>query len=142
MTDPLPGLAISIQVTFDGGSELGWLASFQTTLRYFIFFLPFYCHMFIQIRQIFAPELTAEEWKPILAVQSSINIPIESTWSYDRQFNGCSLRNILEDGRIHLTPGDLIHRYFQQFNFVKSLIPCMQESLPLALAQDCPDRPR
>ncbi|KAJ7872004.1 hypothetical protein B0H14DRAFT_3131698 [Mycena olivaceomarginata] len=85
--------AISIQVTFDGGSELGWLASFQTTLR-----------------QIFAPELTAEEWKPILAVQSSINIPIESTWSYDRQFNGRSLRNILEDGRIHLTPGDLIHR--------------------------------
>ncbi|KAJ7429792.1 hypothetical protein B0H11DRAFT_2181067 [Mycena galericulata] len=85
--------AISIQVTFDGGSELGWLASFQTTLR-----------------QIFAPELTAEEWKPILAVQSSINIPIESTWSYDRQFNGRSLRNILEDGRIHLIPGDLIHR--------------------------------
>ncbi|KAJ7853169.1 hypothetical protein B0H14DRAFT_2354492, partial [Mycena olivaceomarginata] len=85
--------AISIQVTFDGGSELGWLASFQTTLR-----------------QIFAPELTAKEWKPILAVQSSINIPIESTWSYDRQFNGRSLRNILEDGRIHLTPGDLIHR--------------------------------
>ncbi|KAJ7862259.1 hypothetical protein B0H14DRAFT_3614015 [Mycena olivaceomarginata] len=85
--------AISIQVTFDGGSELGWLASFQTTLR-----------------QIFAPELTAEEWKPILAVQSSINIPIESTWSYDRQFNGRSLRNILEDGRIHLTPRDLIHR--------------------------------
>ncbi|KAJ7839409.1 hypothetical protein B0H13DRAFT_1650231 [Mycena leptocephala] len=26
--------AISIQVTFDGGSELGWLASFQTTLRH------------------------------------------------------------------------------------------------------------
>ncbi|KAJ7249015.1 hypothetical protein C8J57DRAFT_1002452, partial [Mycena rebaudengoi] len=27
--------AISIQVTFDGGSELGWLASFQTNLRCF-----------------------------------------------------------------------------------------------------------
>lgn len=25
--------AISVQVTFDGGSELGWLAAFQTTLR-------------------------------------------------------------------------------------------------------------
>ncbi|KAJ7841991.1 hypothetical protein B0H14DRAFT_3693007 [Mycena olivaceomarginata] len=33
---------------------------------------------------IFAPELTAEEWKPILAVQSSINIPIESTWNLFR----------------------------------------------------------
>ncbi|KAJ6449991.1 hypothetical protein C8R45DRAFT_1114394 [Mycena sanguinolenta] len=85
--------AISIQVTFDGGSELGWLASFQTNLR-----------------EIFAPELTAEEWKPVLAVQSPINVPIESTWSYDRQFNGRTLRDILEEGRVHLIPGDLIHR--------------------------------
>ncbi|KAJ6629044.1 hypothetical protein B0H10DRAFT_1939943 [Mycena sp. CBHHK59/15] len=62
--------ATSVQVTFDGGSELGWLAAFQTTLR-----------------ETFAPALSAEEWKPVVAVQSSNNIPIESTWSYDRKFN-------------------------------------------------------
>ncbi|KAJ7447515.1 hypothetical protein B0H11DRAFT_1744791, partial [Mycena galericulata] len=45
-----------------------------------------------------------------VAVQSSTNIPIESTWSYDRQFNGRSMRDILEEGRIHLIPGDFVHR--------------------------------
>ncbi|KAJ7837607.1 hypothetical protein B0H13DRAFT_2368086 [Mycena leptocephala] len=68
--------ATSVQVTFDGGSELGWLAAFQTTLR-----------------ETFAPKLSAEEWKPVVAVQSSSNIPIESTWSYDRKFNGRTIRD-------------------------------------------------
>ncbi|KAJ6484892.1 hypothetical protein C8R45DRAFT_999611 [Mycena sanguinolenta] len=68
--------AISVQVTFDGGSELGWLSAFQTTLR-----------------EVFAPELSVNEWKPVVAVKSSSNIPIESTWSYDRQFNGRTLRD-------------------------------------------------
>ncbi|KAJ7266659.1 hypothetical protein C8J57DRAFT_1068487 [Mycena rebaudengoi] len=77
--------AISIQVTFDGGSELGWLAAFQTTLR-------------------------SEQWKPVIAVQSSINVPIQSTWSYDCRFNGRSIRDVLEEGRVHLIPGDLVHR--------------------------------
>ncbi|KAK7021611.1 hypothetical protein R3P38DRAFT_3317776 [Favolaschia claudopus] len=86
--------AISVQVTFDGGSELGWLSAFQTTLR-----------------ETFAPELSTAEWPACVAVQSSINIPIESTWSYDRKFNGRTLREILEEGRIHLIPGDLIHRH-------------------------------
>ncbi|KAJ7333998.1 hypothetical protein DFH08DRAFT_750059 [Mycena albidolilacea] len=85
--------AISVQVTFDGGSELGWLAAFQTTLR-----------------EVFAPDLSAEEWKPVVAVKSTSNIPIESTWSYDRKFNGRSMRDILEEGRIHLIPGDVVHR--------------------------------
>ncbi|KAJ7475410.1 hypothetical protein B0H11DRAFT_2032889, partial [Mycena galericulata] len=85
--------AIPIQFTFDGGSELGWLAAFQTTLR-----------------EVFAPNLPTEQWKPVVAVQSSTNIPIESTWSYDRQFNGRSMRDILEEGRIHLIPGDFVHR--------------------------------
>ncbi|KAJ7794463.1 hypothetical protein B0H14DRAFT_2621896 [Mycena olivaceomarginata] len=84
--------AISVQVTFDGGSELGWLAAFRTTLR-----------------EIFAPELSPEEWKPVVAVQSSSNIPIESTWSYDRKFNGRSIREVLKEGRIHLIPGDVVH---------------------------------
>ncbi|KAJ7871806.1 hypothetical protein B0H14DRAFT_2344978, partial [Mycena olivaceomarginata] len=88
--------AISVQVTFDGGSELGWLAAFQTTLRFL---------------EIFAPELSPEEWKPVVAVQSSSNIPIESTWSYDRKFNGRSIREVLEEGRIHLIPGDVVHTY-------------------------------
>ncbi|KAJ7912784.1 hypothetical protein B0H13DRAFT_2474022 [Mycena leptocephala] len=85
--------AISVQVTFDGGSELGWLAAFQTTLR-----------------EVFAPDLSAEEWKPVVAVKSTSNIPIESTWSYDRKFNSRSMRDILEEGRIHLIPGDVVHR--------------------------------
>ncbi|KAJ7788030.1 hypothetical protein B0H14DRAFT_2398824 [Mycena olivaceomarginata] len=72
--------AISVQVTFDGGSELGWLAAFQTTLR---FLFPFQ--------------------------SSCFNIPIESTWSYDRKFNGRSIREVLEEGRIHLIPGDVVH---------------------------------
>ncbi|KAJ7801551.1 hypothetical protein B0H14DRAFT_2615151 [Mycena olivaceomarginata] len=93
--------AISVQVTFDGGSELGWLAAFQTTLR-----------------EIFAPELSLEEWKPVVAVQSSSNIPIESTWSYDRKFNGRSIREVLEEGRIHLTPGDVVHTYIGLDEFV------------------------
>ncbi|KAJ6502091.1 hypothetical protein C8R45DRAFT_975356 [Mycena sanguinolenta] len=85
--------AISVQVTFDGGSELGWLSAFQTTLR-----------------ELFAPELSVNEWKPVVAVKSSSNIPIESTWSYDRQFNGRTLRDVLEEGRIYLIPGDAVHR--------------------------------
>ncbi|KAJ7118128.1 hypothetical protein C8R44DRAFT_625780, partial [Mycena epipterygia] len=83
--------AISVQVTFDGGSELGWLAAFQTTLSFEVY-------------------LSAEEWKPAVAVKSTSNIPIESTWSYDRKFNGRSMRDILEEGRIHLIPGDVVHR--------------------------------
>ncbi|KAJ7287662.1 hypothetical protein C8J57DRAFT_1496089 [Mycena rebaudengoi] len=82
-----------VQVTFDGGSELGWLAAFQTTLR-----------------EVFAPDLSAEEWKPVVTVNSTSNIPIESTWSYDRKFNGRSMRDMLEEGRIHLIPGDVVHR--------------------------------
>ncbi|KAJ7864309.1 hypothetical protein B0H14DRAFT_2736651, partial [Mycena olivaceomarginata] len=58
-------------------------------------------------REIFAPDLST--WKPVVAVKSSSNISIESTWSYDRQFNGRSLRDILEEGRIHLIPGDVVH---------------------------------
>ncbi|KAJ7453038.1 hypothetical protein B0H11DRAFT_1741523 [Mycena galericulata] len=76
--------SISVQVTFDGGSELGWLAAFQTTLR---------C-----------------EWMPVVAVKSTSNIPIESTWSYDHKFNDRLMRDILEEGRIHLIPGDVVHR--------------------------------
>ncbi|KAJ7839693.1 hypothetical protein B0H14DRAFT_2587826 [Mycena olivaceomarginata] len=44
--------ATSVQVTFDGGGELGWLAAFQTTLR-----------------EVFAPELSADEWRPVVAVK-------------------------------------------------------------------------
>ncbi|KAJ7246194.1 hypothetical protein C8J57DRAFT_1678352 [Mycena rebaudengoi] len=73
--------------------ELGWLAAFQTTLR-----------------EVFAPDLSAEEWKPVIAVNSTSNIPIESTWSYDRKFNGRSMWDMLEEGRIHLIPGDVVHR--------------------------------
>ncbi|KAF8143208.1 hypothetical protein K438DRAFT_1876524, partial [Mycena galopus ATCC 62051] len=82
-----------VQVTFDGGSELDWLAAIQTTLR-----------------ETFAPDLSAEEWKPVVAVQSSSNILIESTRSYDRKFNGRTIRDVLEEGRIYLIPGDVIHR--------------------------------
>ncbi|KAK6991980.1 hypothetical protein R3P38DRAFT_2482587, partial [Favolaschia claudopus] len=87
--------ATSVQLTFDGGSELGWLAAFQTTLR---------CKF---------SKLSLQQWPPRVAVKSTSNIPIliESTWSYDRKFNGRSLRDILEEGRIHLLPGDLIHRH-------------------------------
>ncbi|KAJ7792691.1 hypothetical protein B0H14DRAFT_3160043 [Mycena olivaceomarginata] len=80
------------RVTFNDGSELSWLAAFQTTLR-----------------EVFAPDLSAEEWKLVVAVKSTSNIPIESTWSYDRKFNGRSMRDILEEGRIHLIPGDVVH---------------------------------
>ncbi|KAJ6573613.1 hypothetical protein B0H10DRAFT_1838283, partial [Mycena sp. CBHHK59/15] len=81
--------ATSVQVTFDGGSELGWLAAFQTTLR------------------SLCSRTLSDEWRPVVAVKSTSNISIESTWSYDRQFNGRSLRAIIEEGCIHLIPGDL-----------------------------------
>ncbi|KAJ7799022.1 hypothetical protein B0H14DRAFT_2388344, partial [Mycena olivaceomarginata] len=77
--------AIPVQVTFDGGSELGWFSAFQTTLR-----------------EVFVPDLSVEDWKPVVAVKSTSNIPIESTWAYDRQLNGRSLRETLEEGRIYL----------------------------------------
>ncbi|KAK7007188.1 hypothetical protein R3P38DRAFT_3598997 [Favolaschia claudopus] len=38
-------------------------------------------------------------------------VSIESAWSFDRNFNGRSLREILEEGPIHLIPGNLIHRH-------------------------------
>ncbi|KAJ7897333.1 hypothetical protein B0H14DRAFT_2557937 [Mycena olivaceomarginata] len=69
-------------------------------------------------KEIFAPELSPEEWKPVVAVQSSSNIPIESTWSYDRKFNGRSIREVLEEGRIHLIPGDVVHTYIGLDKFV------------------------
>ncbi|KAF8190743.1 hypothetical protein K438DRAFT_1763184 [Mycena galopus ATCC 62051] len=96
------GVEIWRYVTFDGGSELGWLAAFQTTLR-----------------EVFAPDLSAEEWKPVVAVKSTSNIPIESTWSYDRKFNGRSMRDILEEGRIHLIPGDVVYRELFQWLWPK-----------------------
>ncbi|KAJ7712307.1 hypothetical protein B0H14DRAFT_2645370 [Mycena olivaceomarginata] len=114
-----PGIGIDIYGMRDHVGKILWLVVVpnsrlsDTIGHVFLDMVSIYKAISIQVTlmvAIFAPELTAEEWKPILAVQSSINIPIESTWSYDRQFNGRSLRNILEDGRIHLTPGDLIHR--------------------------------
>ncbi|KAF8176164.1 hypothetical protein K438DRAFT_1607862, partial [Mycena galopus ATCC 62051] len=45
-----------------------------------------------------------------IAVQSSSNIPIESTWLYDRKFNGRTIRDVLEEGCIHPIPGDVIHK--------------------------------
>ncbi|KAF8170609.1 hypothetical protein K438DRAFT_1478725, partial [Mycena galopus ATCC 62051] len=36
---------------------------------------------------------------PVVAVQSSSNILIESTWSYDRKFNGRSIRDVLKEGQ-------------------------------------------
>ncbi|KAF8153656.1 hypothetical protein K438DRAFT_1622713 [Mycena galopus ATCC 62051] len=103
--------ATSVQVTFDGGSELGWLAAFQTILRWAFLCSNFWItNLYFGLRETFAPELSAEEWKPVVAVQSSSNIPIESTWSYDRKFNGRTIRDILEGGCIHLIPGDVIHK--------------------------------
>ncbi|KAK7029057.1 hypothetical protein R3P38DRAFT_3515958 [Favolaschia claudopus] len=87
--------AVSVQVTFDGGSELGWLAAFQTTLR------P---------RQEFAPRLSIVDWPPTVSVKSSSNISIESA----------CLRDILEEGRIHLIPGNLIHSFLDYFNNQKT----------------------
>ncbi|KAJ7753459.1 hypothetical protein B0H16DRAFT_1886898 [Mycena metata] len=85
--------AISVQVTFNGGSELGWLAAFQTTLR-----------------EVFAPDLSTDEWRPVVAVKSTSNITIESAWSYDRQFNGRTLRAIIEEG----------HEFVDYFNNKKT----------------------
>jgi hypothetical protein len=106
-------IAISVQVTFDGGSELGVAfrfsnnteVSFFVSARSGIPLSPFsenhqYTHA--MSRETFAPDLSTQEWKPVVAVKSSSKIPIESTWSYDPQFNGRSLRDILEEGRIHL----------------------------------------
>ncbi|KAJ7026380.1 hypothetical protein C8F04DRAFT_966448, partial [Mycena alexandri] len=53
------------------------------------------------------------------AVKSTSNITIESAWSYDRQFNGRTLRAIIEEGRIHLIPGDLLHRQVSVYLNVK-----------------------
>ncbi|KAJ7167784.1 hypothetical protein C8R46DRAFT_1270142, partial [Mycena filopes] len=85
--------ATSVQVTFDGGSELGWLAAFQTTLR---------CELSL------GHGLTCT---PLMNLSTESNITIESAWSYDRQFNGRTLRAVIEEGRIHLIPGDLLHRH-------------------------------
>ncbi|KAJ7721702.1 hypothetical protein B0H16DRAFT_1699548 [Mycena metata] len=60
--------AISVQVTFDGGSELGWLAAFQTTLR-----------------EVFAPDLSTDEWRPVVAVKSTSNITIDSMGEHFEQ---------------------------------------------------------
>ncbi|KAF8187694.1 hypothetical protein K438DRAFT_1764849 [Mycena galopus ATCC 62051] len=67
------------------------------------------------VLETFAPDLSAEEWKPVVAVQSSSNIPIESTWSYDRKFNGRTIWDVLEEGRIHLIPGDIVQIGLDEF---------------------------
>ncbi|KAJ7699470.1 hypothetical protein B0H14DRAFT_2649143 [Mycena olivaceomarginata] len=89
--------------------------------------IPDNLEVFVSLsKEIFAPELSPEEWKPVVAVQSSSNIPIESTWSYDRKFNGRSIREVLEEGRIHLIPGDVVHIDYGLENLA---IPVTQEAI-------------
>ncbi|KAJ7849498.1 hypothetical protein B0H14DRAFT_3668187 [Mycena olivaceomarginata] len=85
-----------------GANLVGWPHSNDTEIT----------NSYFDFRETFAPELSAEDWKPVVAVQSSSNIPIESTWSYDRKFNGRTIPDVLEEGRIHLIPGDVIHKNF------------------------------
>ncbi|KAK6984681.1 hypothetical protein R3P38DRAFT_2575599 [Favolaschia claudopus] len=85
-------------VFLDMVSELGWLAAFQTTLRYVNSALGVNDSLIhLANRQEFAPRLSVVEWPPTVSVKSTSNISIESAWSYDRNFNGRSLREILED---------------------------------------------
>ncbi|KAJ7588666.1 hypothetical protein C8J56DRAFT_785419 [Mycena floridula] len=84
---------IPIQMTVDGGSEVGWMHSAQTTLRY-----------------VYMPELSPDAWKPMVSLPSTSNVSIEATWWFERRFDGLSLRDILEQGRAHLRTGDEIHQ--------------------------------
>ncbi|KAJ7584904.1 hypothetical protein C8J56DRAFT_892604 [Mycena floridula] len=84
--------AIPIQATVDGGSEVGWLHSAQTTLR-----------------EIYAPHLSQEQFPAYVSMPSTYNVSIESVWQYRRRFSGLSEKDILDQGSIHLHAGDQIH---------------------------------
>ncbi|KAJ7497927.1 hypothetical protein B0H11DRAFT_2384858 [Mycena galericulata] len=100
--------ATSVQVTFDGGSELGWLAAFQTTLR-----------------EVFAPELSADEWRPVVAVKSTSNISIESTWSYDRSLFRWLWSKIVQTG---------LDEFIDYFNNLKKTRKQRNRILPSGVA--------
>ncbi|KAF8179694.1 hypothetical protein K438DRAFT_1768731 [Mycena galopus ATCC 62051] len=87
-----------VQVIFDGGSGLAWLAAFQTTLSY-------HKKSNLQLQGNIRSRTFGRRMKSVVAVQGSSNIPIKFIWSYDRKFNGRSLRDILEEDQIHLIPG-------------------------------------
>ncbi|KAJ7577176.1 hypothetical protein C8J56DRAFT_1113742 [Mycena floridula] len=84
--------AIPIQMTVDGGSEVGWLHSGQTTLR-----------------EIYAPQISMEQFPAYVSMPSTYNISIESVWQYKCRFNGLSEKDILDEGSIHLHSGDQVH---------------------------------
>ncbi|THU88708.1 hypothetical protein K435DRAFT_679314 [Dendrothele bispora CBS 962.96] len=81
------------QLTVDGGTETGQMRA---------------CH--IALRNIYAPELSFETHPPFVALKSSDNVPIESSWENLRKYNGRDLKEAI------LMTKDADKRYFNPLN--------------------------
>ncbi|KAJ7581363.1 hypothetical protein C8J56DRAFT_1057353 [Mycena floridula] len=84
--------AFPIQITIDGGTEVGWLTAIHTTLR-----------------EMFSESISVEDRKAVVSMPSTLNIPIESAWWFNRRFVGLNIADVLQRGHDHMHTSDFIH---------------------------------
>ncbi|KAJ7059362.1 hypothetical protein C8F01DRAFT_989648 [Mycena amicta] len=89
---------IPIQLTFDGGTETGYMASLQTELR-------------------FLPDLSLLERPANRSLKSTDNIPIESGWKYWLDDEGANIKIALLEVHTNglFAPGNQIHVHLFQW---------------------------
>ncbi|KAJ7227021.1 hypothetical protein GGX14DRAFT_347590 [Mycena pura] len=88
---------ISLQLTFDGGTETGYMAAIQTELR---------CN-----------ELSELDRPATRSLKSTDNIPAESMWSYWLEDEGANLKTVLLQGHDNglFAPGNPLHVHLFQW---------------------------
>ncbi|KAE9390278.1 hypothetical protein BT96DRAFT_833657 [Gymnopus androsaceus JB14] len=94
---------IPLQLTVDGGNETGQMCA---------------CH--IALRQIYTPDLPFDQVPAFVALKSSDNVPIESSWSNMRDYNGRDLKTAIlltkDSDKQYFNPMDPLH--VNLFNWV------------------------
>ncbi|KIK53904.1 hypothetical protein GYMLUDRAFT_63468 [Collybiopsis luxurians FD-317 M1] len=75
------GYIIPLQMTVDGGNETGIMYGFQHSLR-----------------MAYLPDLDETQYPTFVSLQSTNNIPIESTWSYWQKAKGTTIRQVIASG--------------------------------------------
>ncbi|KAF9064745.1 hypothetical protein BDP27DRAFT_1425506 [Rhodocollybia butyracea] len=94
---------IPLQLTVDGGTETGQMRACLTALR-----------------QIYTPDLALDKVPAFVALKSSDNIPIETSWHYMRTYNGKDLKAAIlltkDADKRYFNPMDQLH--INLFNWV------------------------
>ncbi|KAJ7691253.1 hypothetical protein B0H14DRAFT_3175656 [Mycena olivaceomarginata] len=84
-----------VQLSFDGGNEMGLMKALQQELR----------------RRLLADELTELDQPSTVTLKSTDNIPIESLWSYWQTYAGRNIKEIILQGNANglFAPGNPNH---------------------------------